>query len=98
MGIEFLQIVLYVLGAVLLVALIVLIIKLIYSINRVNAILDNIERKVKTFDKAFNAVDRAVDSLSLVSDKVVDGISSVINKVFSHKKTKKDINNMKEDD
>lgn len=91
MGSEFLQILLYFLGAVLLVALIVLVIKLIYSINRINSILDNVEVKMKTFDKAFSTVDRIVDTFSLVSDRLVDSLSSVIGKMFSHKKTKKSI-------
>ena len=88
MDISYLQFLLYVLGAILLGALIVLVIKLIYSINRVNAILDNVERKMKTVDKAFGAVDRIVDSFTIVTDKVVDGISDTISKVLSHKKKK----------
>ena len=93
MDISYLQFLLYVLGAVLLGALIVLVIKLVYSINRVNAILDNVERKMKTFDKAFGTVDRLVDSFSFATDKIVDGVSSAISKVFSHKKKKNGIKN-----
>ena len=90
MDTNFLVIMLYVLGAVLLVALIVLVIKVIYSVNRINFLLDNIERKMKTFDKAFNAVDKVVDSLSFASDKFVDGLTSIVNKVFKKKKNKKE--------
>ncbi len=93
MDINYMQFLLYILGAILLGALIVLVIKLIYSINRVNFILDNVERKMKTVDKAFSAVDRLVDSFSLVTDKVVDGMSNAISKVFSHKKKKSRIKN-----
>ena len=88
MDISYLQFLLYILGAILLGALIVLVVKLIYSINRVNVILDNVERKIKTVDKAFSAVDRLVDSFSFATDKIVDGMSNAINKVFSHKKKK----------
>jgi len=88
MDATYLQIVLYVLGAVLLGALIVLVIKLVYSVNRINSILDSVERKMKTVDKAFGAVDRIVDTFSAVTDRVVDGIASGISKVFSHKKKK----------
>lgn len=91
MDTSYLQFLLYVLGAVLLGALIVLVIKLIYSVNRVNNLLDNVERKLKTFDKAFVAVDRIVDSFSSVSDHIVDGISNAISKIFSHKKKKNGI-------
>jgi len=91
MDVSYLQFLLYVLGAVLLGVLIVLVVKLIYSINRVNAILDNVEKKIKTVDKAFNAVDRLVDSFSFATDKIVDGVSNAISKVFSHKKKKERI-------
>ena len=88
MDVSYLQFLLYVLGAVLLGALIVLVIKLVYSVNRVNSILDNVETKMKTVDKAFGAVDRLVDSFSFATDKIVDGMSSAISKIFSHKKKK----------
>ena len=88
MNADFLVIMLYVLGAVLLVALIVLVIKIIYSVNRINFLLDNVERKMKTFDKAFNAVDKVVDTLSFASDKFVDGLTSIVSKVFKKKKNK----------
>ena len=43
MDLGFFQMLLYVLGAMLLVTLIILVIKLIYTITRVNSILDNLE-------------------------------------------------------
>ena len=97
MDVSYLQFLLYVLGAVLIGSLIILVIKLIDSVNRVNSILDNVETKMKTVDRAFGAVDRIVDSLSLAADKVVDGVASGISKVFSNKKKKKDIKDDKEE-
>lgn len=91
MDISYLQFLLYVLGAVLLGALIVLVIKVVYSLNRINNILDSVESKMKTVDKAFGAVDRLVDSFSMVTDKVVDGVALGISKVFNHKKKKSNI-------
>ena len=95
MEITFLQIILYVLGAVLLVTLIVLAIKLVYSVNRINSILDSVERKMRTVDKAFNAIDRVVDSLSIASDRIVDKVASLVGRVFNgkrkNKKEKEDI-------
>ncbi len=88
MDVSYLQFLLYVLGAVLLGALIVLVIKIVYSVNRINSILDSVENKMKTVDKAFGAVDRLVDSFSAATDKVVDGIASGINKVFTRRKKK----------
>ena len=90
MEMNFLQMLLYILGAGLLIALIVLVIKLIYSVNRINFMLDNVERKMKTVDKAFNAIDKVVDTISLASDRFVDGATSLINKIFSKKKKDKE--------
>ncbi len=98
MDVSYLQFLVYVLGAVLLGALIVLVIKLVYSVNRINTILDNVEMKMKTVDKAFGAVDRLVDSFSMVTDKVVDGIALGISKVFNHKKKKNRIKEEVEED
>jgi len=98
MDISYLQFLLYVLGAVLLGALIVLVIKVVYSVNRVNSILDSVEHKMKTVDKAFGAVDRLVDSFSMVTDKVVDGVAMGISKVLNHKKKKSNNKNIEKED
>jgi len=98
MGNDFLQIILYVLGAVLLSALIVLVIKLIYSINHINNILENVEGKIRTLDKAFASIDRVVDSFSAISDRLVDKVTSLVGKLFSHKKKPKNIKNRNEED
>ena len=97
MDTSYLQFLLYVLGAVLLGALIVLVIKLVYSVNRINSILDSVEKKMKTVDKAFGAVDRLVDSFSAVTDKVVDGASHLLGSIFKRKKRKNDDDEEEED-
>ncbi len=91
MDVSYLQFLLYILGAILLGALIILVVKLVDSVNRVNSILENFERKMKTVDKAFGAVDRLVDSFSAVTDKMVDGAAGLISKVFNHKKKRNKI-------
>ena len=98
MDTSYLQFLLYILGAVLLGALIVLVVKLVYSVNRINSILDSVESKMKTVDKAFGAVDRLVDSFSSVTDKIVDGLANGISKVFNHKKKKNRIKDEIEED
>jgi len=98
MDMGYMQFLLYILGAVLLGALIVLVCKLVYSVNKINSILDSIENKMKTVDKAFGAVDRFVDSISVVTDRVVDGVASGISKIFSHKKKKNRIKNELEEE
>lgn len=88
---EFLQILLYVLGSIFLVTLIILTIKLIMSIDRVNAILDDVEDKMKTVDEVFSVVDKITDSVSLMSDRIVDTIVGFISKIFTTKKKSKKI-------
>ena len=94
---DVLTIILYVLGAALLIALIVLTIKLIYTVERVNVLLDGVERKMKTLDKIFGAVDNMADAFAALSDKVVDGIAGIISKVFGRKKKRNKNIEMEED-
>lgn len=86
----FLLMMLYILGAILLVCLIVLIIKFISTVNRVNCILDDVDNKIAKLDKAFNIVDAITDNMALISDKLVDGISGLIRRVFSKKQIRKE--------
>ena len=80
---EFLEIMLYVLGSILLVVLIVLGIKLIISVDKVNIILDDVQKKLKTVDNVFNAC-------ALLSDRVVEFLSGFISKMFVKRKNKKE--------
>ena len=86
----FLLMLLYVLGAILLVCLIVFVIKLISTVTRVNGILDDVDNKIAKLDKAFNLVDTVTDGLALVSDKLVDVVSNLIRKLFNRNKNKKE--------
>ena len=86
----FLLILLGILCSILLVVLIVLSVKLIYTINRINQVLDEVELKISKFDKAFNLVDIVTDNMALVSDKLVDGISYVIRRLFVRKSKRKE--------
>ena len=88
---EFLPILIYVLVAALLVVLIVLGIKLIDTVNKTNAVLDDIEKKSKSLDGIFSTIDGITDAVSMVSDRLVDGIASVVGKVLSFRKKKKKV-------
>lgn len=85
---EVLEIILYLLGSILLVTLIVLSVKLIKSIDRVNLLLDSVEKKMKTVDQVFSVIDKVADSFAIFSDRVVDGISTIISKMFIKKRKK----------
>ena len=86
---EFLPVLIYVLLAALLVVLIILGIKLIDTVNKTNAVLDDIEKKSKSLDGIFETIDGVTDAVSLVSDKLVEGIATVVGKLFSLKKKKR---------
>jgi len=86
---QILPIVIYALLSVLLIVLIVLGIKLIDTVNKTNAVLDDIEKKSKSLDGIFSTIDNVTDAVSLVGDKLVDGIASLVGKVLSFRKKKK---------
>ena len=87
---DVLLILLYVLGSILLVVLIILGIKLINTMNKINLVVDDINKKVSSLDGLFSVVDMATDKLALLSDRMVDGITFVIKKLFKPKKRKEE--------
>lgn len=90
---DVLLILLYSLGSILLVILIILGVKLINTMNKVNLIVDDINKKVDSLDGLFSIIDMTTDKLALLSDRMVDGITYLIKKLFKPKKRKEeDIN------
>ena len=85
---EFLPIILYLLGIALLIILIILGIKLIHTVDKTNDILDDAYNKTKSLDGVFDAIDRITDTVSGISDSVVGALTSVFGKVFKKKKEK----------
>ena len=88
---EILPIILYVLGSILLVVLIVLGIKLIITMNKIENVVDDITMKVESLNGFFSIIDMTTDKLALISDRVVEGVTSIIRKIFNRKKEEEDI-------
>ena len=86
---EILPIILYVLGSILLVVLIILGIKLIITMNKIEDVVDDINKKVKTLDGFFSVVDFTTDKLAMLSDRVVETIATFIKKLFRRKEEEK---------
>ena len=86
---EVLPIVLYILGAILLVALIVLTIKLIITMDKIEKVVDNITVKVKSLDGVFEVASLVSNKVTFATDKVVDIISMIIDKIFNKRKDDK---------
>ena len=82
-------IILYTLGAVLIIVLIILGIKLINTVDKVNNLLDDSYKKIQSLNGLFDVIDTITDTLSSVNDKLVGTVSSIIKKLFKKKKSKK---------
>ena len=88
---EVLPVIIYILLIVLLVVAIILGIKLIGTIDKVDALVEDVTQKVKTLDKVFELVDVATDRVGMIADATVGFITSGFKKLFRGiKKTKKE--------
>ena len=83
--IEYLTVLLYVLGSILLVVLIILGVKLIITMNKIEVVVDDINKKVKTLDGFFSMIDFTTDKLAMLSDRFVEATSSLIKRLFKRK-------------
>ena len=82
---EALTVILYVLGSILLIVLIILGIKLIVTMNKIEDVVEDINKKVKTLDGLFSLIDMTTDKLAMLSDKVVDVVTLFVKKIFRRK-------------
>ena len=87
---QLLLIILYLLGSILLVVLIILGIKLIDTMNKIQNVVDDINKKVDSFDGLFSIIDNTTDKLALLSDKMVDGVTFLLKKIFKPRKRKEE--------
>lgn len=83
---EGLTLLLYVLGAILLIVLIILGIKLIIAMDKIEKVVDNINTKVDSLNGLFSIIDFTTDKLTTISDKVVEGVTFLTQKIFNRKK------------
>lgn len=81
---------LYILGSTLLIVLIILGIKLIITMNKIENFVDDINVKVDKLNGLFNIIDYTTDKLAIVSDKMVEGVSYVLKKMFFKKNKNKE--------
>ncbi|MBQ4263659.1 MAG: hypothetical protein IJB83_05425 [Bacilli bacterium] len=86
---EVLPIIIYLLLIVLLVVLIILGIKLIITTNKVDDLVDDVNKKVRSLDRLFEIVDFTTDRISMATDIVVNFVSSKLKGLFGKKKNKK---------
>ncbi len=85
---DFLPLVIYFLLIIFLIVGIILGIKFIMTLNKVEKVVDDVNDKVQTLNGFFHIIDYTTDKIALATDKVVDGIVSLFNKMIKRKKKK----------
>ena len=86
---SFLPIIIYILLIILLVIGIILGVKSIITIKKVEKVVDDVNNKVESLNGLFHIVDFTTDKLVTITDKLVDGVSTLVSKIFFKNKTKK---------
>jgi len=86
---EFLPIVIYVLLIIILIVGIVLAIKCLITLDKVEKVVDNVNQKIKALDGLFHIIDTTTDRIVLITDKVVEGVTSLVANLFTKKKNNK---------
>ncbi len=80
-----LPIIVYVLLIILIIVGIVLGIRAIQVLNKVDKVVDDVNDKVQTLNGFFNLIDFTTDKIVSITDKVVDGVSGLIGRIFKRK-------------
>lgn len=85
----YLPIVVYILLIILLIVGIILGVRLLGAMDRVDEVLDNVQKKVNSLNGLFSVIDFTTDKISAFSDRVVDVISGFIGRIGRRKKSKR---------
>ena len=95
---EIFPIILYFLGAVLLIVVIILVTRLISTVDKVNVLLDDVEDKSQKLNGLFDAIEKIGDTVSAANNKVTGFIAGIASKMFKEKKKKKKVKIEEEDE
>ena len=71
---------------ILIIIAVVLCIKLLYTVDKMNIILTDMEKKLKSVNGVFNAIDVVTDAFVSVSDSFTKKLAHVVEKMFQKKK------------
>ena len=74
------------LTSILVIVLIIVCIKMLYTAKKMDIILTDVEKKLKSVNVVFSAIDYVTDALSTMSNTVVNKFSNLISKVFKKKR------------
>ncbi len=81
----YLPLIIYVLLIVILIVGIILGIKSIRTLTKVEKVVDEVNDKVQALNGFFNIIDFTTDKLVSLTDRLVDGVTSVFGKFFNKK-------------
>jgi len=83
---ETMTMIIYALLIVLIMVAIAIGIKLIVTLQKVDALLEDVTDKVHTLDRVFEIIDTFNDKMSMVGDAVVGFVSGGIRRIFKDRK------------
>lgn len=86
---DFLPIIIYILLIVLISFCIYLIAKAIKIADKVNILLEDVENKISSLNTFFKVIDFTTEKINTISEKIVDGVTSLVGKLF-HKRKEED--------
>lgn len=86
---ETLPVIIYFLLIILIVALIAISIKSYSILEKLDKLIDNAADKVNSLNGFFSVMDKATDTISILSDKLVTVIVSSIQRIFTKKEEDK---------
>jgi len=83
---ETLTIIIYVLLIVLILVAIAIGVKLIFTLQKVDALLEDVTNKVKSLDRIFEIIDTVNGKMAMLGDTVVGFVSGGIKRLFKNRK------------
>ena len=86
---ELLPIIIYFLLIILLIIGIILGIKAITAMNKVEKVVDDVNKKVESLNGFFSIIDFTTDKIVAFSDHLIDMLTSVFTRLFYKKKKNK---------
>lgn len=86
----FLPVLVYSLLSVLIVVLIVLGIRLLETVNRVNKLLDDVEKKIDSMNGLFNVMDFVTTKATVLTDTIASTIMGAVSNLVKKRKQKKE--------
>lgn len=75
---------------ILVVILIVLAVRLLETLKKVDKVVDDVNVKVNKLNGLFDVIDTATDTISIMSNRIVNVVATSIDRFFTKNKKKKE--------